>query len=153
VTLFAIESLSDATAIGLLITFATVLVNLIVSLYREKRDRRWKLEDEAQKVERERLEQVRAKAEADEHRKATAVTHGLIEENTQLSRAAFIEANRVNEKIVQVGERRNALYDDLLKRVSERETDQRVNDEKQRERECADGGNIYNADDRDQRNN
>lgn len=61
---------------------------------REERNRRWDIEDRAQHAEDVKA-MVTIKA------KALAVA---IDENTEVSKAAFSEANEINKKILAIGE-------------------------------------------------
>lgn len=83
--------ISDA-AIAQIVILITTLASLGFQIYRENRQRKWSLED------REHAEQSRKviRKKLDEQRIA-------IDENTEISRAAFDQANHVNEKIARIG--------------------------------------------------
>jgi hypothetical protein len=77
--------LSDA-AIGHLVLLVTTLAGIAIQVYRENRARRWALEDRRlAAAQRAHLEQK-------------------LDENTEISREAFREANDVNRKIAEIGE-------------------------------------------------
>jgi hypothetical protein len=77
--------LSDA-AIGHLIILITTVLGIVVQIYRENRARRWAREDR------------------EESAKQRSILAQKIDENTEISKEAFKEANSVNQKIALIGE-------------------------------------------------
>ncbi len=104
------------TLLQLLITFLTLLGTVWVGLYsawREYRNRKWAIEDEAKrKLEvKEAAEKAAEKLEAKIETKITAeakTTNHKIDENTELSKKAFTEANNLNSKIAKL---QRQIYD------------------------------------------
>jgi len=106
---------NDSISVAILITgqcviFLTTIVGLIASWFRETRNRKWDLEDRqvlAAKVQtqvdltrdalHDKTEEVRV-----QHAKATEALGRKIDENTEISRSAFHEANDVNTKLLDV---------------------------------------------------
>jgi len=95
---------------GQCVIFLTTIVGLIASWFRENRNRRWDLEDRqvlAAKVQTQvdltrdalhnKTEEVRVQHAAQAHELGRK-----IDENTEISRNAFTEANDVNRKLLSV---------------------------------------------------
>lgn len=99
---------SEGTLYGQALIFLTTFLGFAIQIYREKRNRRWDLEDR----ERARLE-IAAKVESVAAVTASRQEHVLqkIAENTAISRVAFNEANNVNTKLLKLAEMINAPYD------------------------------------------
>lgn len=106
-----------AILVGQVVTLILAILGFAVSLYREKRNRKWDLEDrEAARLRQ--LEQQKATATAlatKTEETATAISDKIdertvaimqkVEENTDISRKAFVEANHINEKILNITRR------------------------------------------------
>lgn len=84
--------MTDATILGQLLLFLTTIGGFAIQIYREKRNRQWDLED------RMMARQELAEKVATTHQKVIE----KIEENTELSRVAFSEANDVNGKLLEI---------------------------------------------------
>jgi len=97
-----------STTIGQLLLFCTTVLGFGIQIYREKRNRQWDLED------RERARVVLAKTAeivaVETDMKQQKVIQ-KIEENTELSRGAFKEANDVNQKLLTMQSMINAAFD------------------------------------------
>ncbi len=103
-----------ASVAGLITTLATLFYNY----QREGRRQRWEQERREWEVEAaERHARSTAKAEAERQEiaekveKAEVVLNAKIDENTEISRQAFTEANHINEKIKAQGE----AFDTMLR--------------------------------------
>jgi len=84
-----------------LLTFLTLVATWMRTSMVERRNRRWAAKDlkEAEKLKKEERDRI-----AREQRELTRVTHAKIDANTAISRAAFREANTVNQKIKRLGD-------------------------------------------------
>lgn len=89
-----------------IVLLVTTVITLWYNLYKTHRDRKWKIEDE-RRTEQWRNE-VRSRHES---------TRADLAQNTEMSAAAFKEANDVNVKILQVNEellKSRRTLDDLV---------------------------------------
>lgn len=92
------------TVLGQALILITTISGFAYTLYRESRQRRWDLEDRARA--RKDLAATLVGHEKAQIERAAAVKDVIldkIDENTQISREAFKEANDVNRKIEQIG--------------------------------------------------
>jgi hypothetical protein len=91
------------TIVGQLVILVTTIAGFLYNIYRENRNRRWDIEDR-ERVRRDISEKVdQSKREL---ASATLATHHTliekIDENTEVSKQAFHEANDVNQKIANL---------------------------------------------------
>lgn len=86
----------DTATITALITLVTVILGVIVQIYRENRNRRWDMED--RKVLAAKVEDAKALVSETSDELKT-----MIHENTKISTDAFHEANTVNLKLEKLG--------------------------------------------------
>lgn len=110
----------EAPILGQILIFLTTVIGFGIQMYRESRNRKWDLADRA--AAREQM-----KAEMQTVKEETVVAHEIvvkkIEENTEISRTAFSEANNVNAKLLTLAEAINTTYDRKAAGIRERETD------------------------------
>jgi hypothetical protein len=93
---------AQLTIIGVaLLTFAATILNLFAANHREKRSRRWQIEDRLA-IAHEIGEQTKVIEQAGQNRHDSLA--GKIADNTQISEKAFTEANNVNAKIATLTE-------------------------------------------------
>lgn len=92
----------DPATIGIIITFATLVLTSILQYMREGRNRRWDMETKQALVEH--VEKVA----------------GKVDENTDISTKAFHEANTVNIKLEKLG----LTHDDDIKELINKSADQ-----------------------------
>jgi hypothetical protein len=90
------EHLNPATTFGQILIFVVITLKMWYDWKVEERRKRWEIEETA--------------------RKEALHNHTIqkIEENTQVNTQALEAANRVNEKLVVLGEQRNAMLDGAL---------------------------------------
>lgn len=85
----------DFATVGIIITFATLVLTSVLQYMREGRNRRWDMETKQTLVEH------------------AQVVAGKIDENTNISTKAFHEANTVNLKLEKLG----LTHDDGIKEL------------------------------------
>ena len=116
----------DRTAVGQFLLFLTTVLGFGIQLYREKRNREWDLAD--RELARK---QLAAKVEI-----AHESVMKKIEENTEISREAFTEANNVNAKLLKLAQQIDGSFDrradDMRRRSSDllKETAKKVEETK-----------------------
>jgi len=81
----------------------TTILTTFVSIYRENRNRKWDLEDRRTARDEQRNLIVENTAEQ------TKVLSTMIDENTELSKKAFTEANNFNNKLIALANQFDAL--------------------------------------------
>lgn len=110
----------STTLVGQFLLFLTTVIGFGIQMYRESRNRKWDLEDRknARREMESKVESVKQETVA-----AHEVVVRKIEENTELSRTAFSEANNVNKKFLALANAINATYDRKAAGIRERESD------------------------------
>jgi hypothetical protein len=105
---------------GQLILFLTTIAGFAIQLFREWRNRKWDLEDRerARKELAEKVESAQTLAISKQKEMLDK-----IEENTNISREAFTEANGVNQKLLLLQNQLNEPYDRKAAGIRQRQTD------------------------------
>ena len=103
----------DRTAIGQFFLFLTTIIGFGIQLYREHRNRAWDLRD--RELARQQL--------AEKVEVAHETVMKKIEENMEISRVAFTEANNVNAKLLKLAQQIDGSFDrradDMRRRSSD----------------------------------
>lgn len=86
-----------------LLTFLTLVATWLRTSMTDRRNRRWAALDRAREAAEEEEKKDDRRRIAREQRERDKVTHKKIDQNTEISRAAFREANTVNQKIASYG--------------------------------------------------
>jgi type II secretory pathway pseudopilin PulG len=129
------SGVADATTWGQFFLFLTTVAGFWFQYIREGRRQRWEAEErirQAAEVQRQvRLDAERVKEtlkqETASIQERHTETQQQLEENTEISRRAFYEANNINRKLVAMGHR----FDALLSRQDVGEEDRAVVQEMQ----------------------
>ncbi len=129
-----IVGMTDSVSVVVLVAgqsviFLTTIIGLLASWFRENRNRRWDLEDRsalAVKVQsqvdhtrmalHDKTEEVRVQTAQQAHKLIQK-----IDENTEISRGAFAEANAVNLKLLEVKQEIARLTNMFLTDTHQRE--------------------------------
>src|SRR5688500_10091203 len=97
---------SDASATAQVIILAMLVIKSIYDWFKDAREHKWQVEkEEREKEERNKIHQE---------------TSRKIAENTAVNLEALKEANRINQKLVMLGEWRNLKFDQLLDKALEK---------------------------------